>query len=84
MENNDNYLEMWKIKRLLKTLTVARGNGTSMISLVIPPKEQLSRISKMLADEYGTKKKMLIVFFFLVKLIKFSNKYKKKEQKRKC
>lgn len=29
-------------------------NGTSMISLVIPPKDQVSRISKMLADEYGT------------------------------
>lgn len=29
-------------------------NGTSMISLIIPPKDQISRISKMLADEYGT------------------------------
>jgi peptide chain release factor subunit 1 len=25
-----------------------------MISLVIPPRDQVSRISKMLADEYGT------------------------------
>ena len=25
-----------------------------MISLVIPPKDQVSRIAKMLADEYGT------------------------------
>ena len=25
-----------------------------MISLVIPPKDQISRVSKMLADEYGT------------------------------
>ena len=30
---------------------MARGNGTSMISLVIPPKDQVSRISKMLAEE---------------------------------
>jgi peptide subunit release factor 1 (eRF1) len=30
------------------------SNGTSMISLVIPPRDQVSRISKMLADEYGT------------------------------
>ena len=29
-------------------------NGTSMISLIIPPKDQISRISKMLADEFGT------------------------------
>ena len=25
-----------------------------MISLIIPPKDQISRISRMLADEYGT------------------------------
>lgn len=29
-------------------------NGTSMISLIIPPKDQISRIAKMLADEFGT------------------------------
>lgn len=29
-------------------------NGTSMISLIIPPKDQIARISKMLADEFGT------------------------------
>merc|ERR1712032_1384612 len=28
--------------------------GTSMISLVIPPRDQISRVAKMLADEYGT------------------------------
>ena len=25
-----------------------------MISLIIPPKDQISRVSKMLAEEYGT------------------------------
>jgi peptide chain release factor subunit 1 len=29
-------------------------NGTSMISLIIPPRDQISRYSKMLADEFGT------------------------------
>lgn len=29
-------------------------NGTSMISLIIPPKDQITRITKMLADEFGT------------------------------
>lgn len=29
-------------------------NGTSMISLIIPPKDQIARLQKMLADEYGT------------------------------
>jgi len=35
-------------------LEAARGNGTSMISLIIPPKDQISRVSKMLSDEFGT------------------------------
>ena len=43
-----------KIKKLIKNLEAAKGNGTSMISLVIPPKDQISRVAKMLADEYGT------------------------------
>lgn len=45
---------MWKVKKLIKSLQAARGNGTSMISLIIPPKDQVSRINKMLTDEYGT------------------------------
>ena len=45
---------MWKVKKLIKTLTAARGNGTSMISLIMPPGEQASKVSKMLTDEYGT------------------------------
>ena len=50
----DHNVEMWKIKRLIKSLEAARGNGTSMISLIIPPKDQIPRIGKMLADEFGT------------------------------
>ena len=46
--------KMWKVKKLIKSLQAARGNGTSMISLVIPPKDQVSRVNKMLTDEYGT------------------------------
>lgn len=44
----------WKIKKLIQSLEAARGNGTSMISLIIPPKDQISRVSKMLGDELGT------------------------------
>jgi len=56
MEENsaDRNVEIWKIKKLIKSLELARGNGTSMISLIIPPKDQIARISKMLADEFGT------------------------------
>lgn len=50
----DKNVEIWKIKKLIKSLEAARGNGTSMISLIIPPKDQISRQAKMLADEYGT------------------------------
>ena len=78
----DKNVEIWKIKRLIKSLEAARGfvnlsviwllipstwielkypyrivicrNGTSMISLIIPPKDQISRVSAMLANEFGT------------------------------
>ncbi|PFX18294.1 eukaryotic peptide chain release factor subunit 1 [Stylophora pistillata] len=53
-EAADRNVEIWKIKKLIKSLEAARGNGTSMISLIIPPKDQISRIAKMLADEFGT------------------------------
>lgn len=47
-------IEIWKVKKLIKSLEKARGNGTSMISLVIPPKGQISMMQRMLTDEYGT------------------------------
>lgn len=53
-EEEDKNIAQWKVKKLIKSLEAARGNGTSMISLIIPPKDQISRVSKMLGDEYGT------------------------------
>ncbi|KAI4577187.1 hypothetical protein MJG53_004992 [Ovis ammon polii x Ovis aries] len=50
----DRNVETWKVKKLIKSLEAARGNGTSMISLIIPPEDQISRVAKMLADEFGT------------------------------
>jgi peptide chain release factor subunit 1 len=50
----DHQIEMFKVKKLIKNLEAARGNGTSMISLIIPPGDQISRVNKMLSDEYGT------------------------------
>lgn len=47
-------IEIWKVKKLIKKLESARGNGTSMISLIVPPKGQVSMLNKMLTDEYGT------------------------------
>ncbi|CAI9115721.1 OLC1v1016707C1 [Oldenlandia corymbosa var. corymbosa] len=49
----DENIETWKMKRLIKELDSARGNGTSMISLIIPPGYQISHASKKLAEEVG-------------------------------
>ncbi len=43
-----------KMKIMLECMIYVVRNGTSMISLIIPPKDQISRVSKMLADELGT------------------------------
>jgi peptide chain release factor subunit 1 len=53
-EDADRAVEVHRMKRLIKGLTAARGHGTSMVSLIIPPKDQISRVVKMLADEFGT------------------------------
>lgn len=52
--DTDKNIEVWKIKKLIKALEAARGNGTSMISLIMPPRDQISRVTKMLGDEFGT------------------------------
>lgn len=38
-------IEIWKVKKLIKRLESARGNGTSMISLIIRTLVLLSRRS---------------------------------------
>ena len=53
-EEIDAAIEQWKIRRLIKNLNKAQGNGTSMISLIIPPKQDLNHTNKMLTEEYGT------------------------------
>jgi peptide chain release factor subunit 1 len=50
----ENDLKKWKIKKLLKQLTTAKGDGTSMISIICAPNEQLSKINNMLTTEMGT------------------------------
>jgi peptide chain release factor subunit 1 len=46
--DTDKNIEIWKIKKLIKALESARGNGTSMISLIMPPRS--AYISFTLAD----------------------------------
>jgi len=51
---DNKHIEVWKIKRLIMNLNNCKGNGTSMVSLILPPKEQMTRINKMLTEEFGT------------------------------
>merc|ERR1711907_145674 len=53
-DDGDKNIEQYKIRRLIKSLEAARGNGTSMISLILPPKDDVARANKMLGDEFGT------------------------------
>eukprot|EP00747_Dinoflagellata_sp_TGD_P098730 gnl/TRDRNA2_/TRDRNA2_167535_c0_seq1.p1 gnl/TRDRNA2_/TRDRNA2_167535_c0~~gnl/TRDRNA2_/TRDRNA2_167535_c0_seq1.p1 ORF type:complete len:453 (+),score=117.98 gnl/TRDRNA2_/TRDRNA2_167535_c0_seq1:45-1403(+) len=50
----DPAIEQWKLRRLIKQLENAKGAGTSMISLIIPPKDDINRVNTMLTQEYGT------------------------------
>ncbi|MCL7042403.1 hypothetical protein MKW94_010916 [Papaver nudicaule] len=50
----DIHIEIWKIKKLIKALEGASGNGTSLISLIVPPGDQLARVTTMLGDEFAT------------------------------
>jgi peptide chain release factor subunit 1 len=47
-------IQKYKYKKMIKSLQAAKGNGTSMISLIIPAKGQISLYNKKLTDEFGT------------------------------
>jgi len=49
-----NNIELWKMKKLIKMLSNARGNGTSMITLSLPPGESIPKVNNMLTNEFGT------------------------------
>ena len=52
MENSD-IIEQFKLKRLIKNLNLCSGNNTSLITLCLPPNEQIPKITKKLVDELG-------------------------------
>ncbi|KNC52349.1 peptide chain release factor eRF/aRF, subunit 1 [Thecamonas trahens ATCC 50062] len=47
-------VEMFKMKKILTSLENARGNGTSMITLIAPPGDQVSSLTRLLTDEAGS------------------------------
>ncbi|KAF2420304.1 eukaryotic peptide chain release factor subunit 1 [Tothia fuscella] len=51
--SDTNHHELFKLRKKIKQLEAVQGNGTSMITLVIPPKESISKSTKLLTDEYG-------------------------------
>jgi peptide chain release factor subunit 1 len=51
LNDQENLVELWRMKRNLKILKECTGNGTSMISLNIPPHEQVHKVAKMLQEE---------------------------------
>ena len=54
----DMKLQMMKEKKMLEFLRTARGNGTSMISLIIPAGGKIEKTNQMLTMEQGTASKI--------------------------
>jgi peptide chain release factor subunit 1 len=52
--SHDRYIETFKLKKLMSRLRDARGDGTSLITLISPPGSQVSQLTRLLTDEYGT------------------------------
>jgi peptide chain release factor subunit 1 len=53
MESEEDLVQQFKLKRLIKKLEEAHGNGTSMITVITPAGKKISDIQKMLQDEVG-------------------------------
>lgn len=49
----NDLIEQFRIRRLIQQLNALSGNGTSMITLILPPGEQIPKITKKLTDELG-------------------------------
>lgn len=51
MEQDQHYQEQYKLKRLIKKLQEAEGDGTSLISLIIPGGKKIAEFNQMLTEE---------------------------------
>jgi len=45
---DNSHIEIWKIRKLIQKLDNVKGNGTSMVTLVVPPKDDINIIGKKL------------------------------------
>lgn len=53
VQNDNLFLEQFRLKRLIKKLENAKGNGTSLITLIIPAGKRISDSSTMIVEEIG-------------------------------
>jgi peptide chain release factor subunit 1 len=53
-EEMEHEIKRWKLKKLIRQLDYARGNGTSMVTVMLTPKDQISIITAKLNQEAGT------------------------------
>lgn len=51
MEQEQQYQEQYKLKRLIKKLQEAEGDGTSLITLIIPAGKRIAEYNQMLTEE---------------------------------
>ena len=54
MSNQADSVSLYKIKKLLSSLSSKRGRGTELVSLYVPPSKALHEVITNLKDEYGT------------------------------
>jgi peptide chain release factor subunit 1 len=53
-EDDIDPIELFKIKRLINYLRDAHGDGTSMVTILIPPGDAVHRMRQKLTEELGT------------------------------
>jgi peptide chain release factor subunit 1 len=53
-KSDNRHVEIWKIKKLITKLNNVKGNGTSMVTLVVPPKDDINMVSKKLTGELSS------------------------------
>jgi peptide chain release factor subunit 1 len=54
MSQKRTSLERFRLKRTLETLASKEGRGTELVTLYVPPGRQISEVTQMLKEEWGT------------------------------
>lgn len=53
-QDEEEQIKMFQTKRMIKNIEQCRGEGTSMITVIMKPQEQVSKMMQKLVEEYGT------------------------------